>query len=72
MTFMVHDNPNFFFTDDVQVFDNSIGWYDPIRDNSYSLNDGSGHNMSSFIEGLYNKISLLRKRIRSASGKGEY
>lgn len=72
MTFMVHDNPNFFFTNDEQIFSNSLKWSDQIRDNSYSLHEGSGHNMSSFIGTLFYKIDQVRRKIkntRSISGR---
>ena len=61
--YITFDNPNFIYTDNQNFIEYSENWYSTIREISYALGAGSGHNTLSFFNYLVSKIDMVRKRI---------
>ena len=61
--YITFDNPNFIYTDNQNFVEYSENWYSTIREISYALGAGSGHNTLSFFNYLVSKIDMVRKRI---------
>lgn len=61
--YITFDNPNFIYTDNGNFIEYSENWYSTIKEISYALGAGSGHNTLSFFNYLISKIDVARKRI---------
>ena len=61
--YLTFDNPNYLMTQDTEFIQYSISWYNTIRENSYILGTGGGHNTALFFKELTEKIDRLKNYV---------
>ncbi|MEP7196526.1 MAG: hypothetical protein ABI851_08400 [Saprospiraceae bacterium] len=57
--FITFDNPNYIYTEDIELMQYSKQWYEKIKQHSYSLGVGTGHQRFQYFDAINNKIKEL-------------
>ncbi|MBK7429246.1 MAG: hypothetical protein IPI60_20565 [Saprospiraceae bacterium] len=64
MIFITHDNPNFIYSEDDELYKYSENWLDKLKSSGQLLSGSQNPNASDYFRTLHNKVEIAKKKIR--------
>lgn len=64
MIFITHDNPNFIYSEDKELYKYSDNWLDKLKISGQLMSGPQNPISSEYIRTLQNKVDIAKRKIR--------